>query len=163
METEIPLLTPASLVALVDEGLQIATRLAADGKRQKEIEALLKNHALSVPGQHAKLVDAEREGTRFLVPGTDGRSVSVVFTSDLLMQTITEGTPNFERIRDFPGRPLAVFFKPTKQWEAILDDGKKFRKEARLRLEDPERFITACIRRDKAGTPVSQIKVEWPG
>lgn len=164
---EIPLLTDEKLAALVDEGTTLDEEIQTRVERLKQINEMLAAHALSVPSRHVKLVDEDREGTRLICRGTDGVSVPVVCTSDLIAQTLAEGSPQLERVRLAAGDKFPRFYKRAVVFSTTFAksnkfDGKKFRAAARAELPDPEAFIAACVRRDKEGVPVSAVKVEWP-
>lgn len=165
--TETPLLTPEQLAALIDEGTRLAKEIETSELRLKAIDQQLKDHALSVPGRHVKLIDEDREGTRLICAGTGGITVPVVCTSDLIAQTLADGSPQLERVRLAAGNKFPSFYKRAVVFTSVFAksnkfDGKKFRLTARAELAEPEPFIAACVRRDKDGVPVSAIKVEWP-
>ena len=153
------------LRALTDEGLTLKDEIAVRETRLKEIEKTLKSYAEANPTKHVPLKDEEREGTRLLITGSS-RIVPVVFTSDLLRQSLAEDAPDLPHIRALAGDHFAAFYKRTVSFEACQVkagkfDGKAFRANARLCLEQPEEFIAACVRKNKDGIPVSQSKVAW--
>lgn len=154
-----------SIADLVDEGLQLQAEITKRELRLKEIEKALRAHAESHPDQHVKLKDEDREGTRYIAAGMDGRA-NVIFTSDLIMQTIAENAPTLITISDLAAGQFERFYKRTVTHEAVHTrgnkfDGKSFRALAREILPDPESFLAACVRRDKNGVPVSQTRIEW--
>jgi len=154
-------LRPDEIARLTDEGLGLECRMQEDAARQKTISKLLTDHALQVPDEHEPLNDGSREGTQWLAHGSDGTVVPIVCTSDLLVASLTEGTPAFDALVQIPTNPLPLFFRPTRKWEPLQSDGRKFRALVRETHPDPERVISACVRRNKDGIPVSVIKVEW--
>lgn len=160
----------STLRNLTDEGLALYAEIATREKRLKEIEKTLKAYAESKPDLHVKLVDEDREGTRLLITGTDNRIVPVVFTSDLIKQTIADGSDDLTEIRELAetrtGNFFREFYSRTVTFEAThlkagKFDGKKFREMARQLLDKPEEFIGACVRKNRDGIPVSQAKVAW--
>jgi hypothetical protein len=158
-------MTKPQLAALIDEGLQLREEIAVREKRLKDIDKALKAHAESKPDQHVKLKDEEREGTRLLITGSK-LIVPVVFTSDLIRQSIADNSEDLPEIRTLAAGRLDDFYARTVSFEAVhmksgKFDGKAFRAAARELLPDPEAFISACVRRNKEGIPVSQSKVSW--
>lgn len=163
---ETPLLTDEEVAALVDKGLALHRAIKANTERLKLISEQLQHHALSVPGQHVRLVDEDREGTRFLAQGHDGDVVSIVCSSDLIMQTLAEASAELKKVQDIAGAKFPAFYKKVTSYVTTFArsnkfDGKQFRSAARSGLPDPEAFIAACLRRNKDGIPISAIKTEW--
>lgn len=164
--TEMPLLTDAEIAALVDKGLALHAAIETNKSRLKAISEQLQAHALTVPSQHIKLVDEDREGTRYLAHGSDDKIVPVVCASDLISQTLAEGSDELGKVVIAAGEKFPQFYKRVVAYVSTFSksnkfDGKKFRAAARTEIPDPEAFISACLRRNKDGIPVSQIKVEW--
>ena len=154
-----------SLTALVDEGLRLQAEITHREIRLKEIEKALRAHAEAHPQEHVPLKDEDREGTRCIVAGESGRA-NIIFTSDLIMQSIPGNSPLLVPISDAAGEHMPAFYRRTISYDAVhvrsnKFDGKAFRAQARELLPDPEAFIAACIRRDKTGVPVSQTRIEW--
>ena len=165
--TETPLLTASEITALVDKGCALHAAIEHNKTRLKAISDQLHAHALTVPGQHIKLVDEDREGTRFLAHGSDDKIVPVVCASDLISQTLAEGSDELWKVVCAAGEKFPQFYRRVVTYVSTFSksnkfDGKKFRAAARTELPDPEGFIRACLRRNKDGIPVSAIKVEWP-
>jgi hypothetical protein len=153
------------LRALTDEGLTLKGEIDAREKRLKEIEKQLKAYAEQHPTLHVPLKDEDREGTRLICAGTE-KVVPVVFTSDLIMQSIPDGSDKLAEIRGLAENHFGAFYKRTVTFEAAVTkaskfDGKGFRALARELLPDPEAFISACVRKNKDGISVSQTKVAW--
>lgn len=159
------LLIPEDLADLVDHGLELAAEISNAKSRLEGIETKLKAHALACPEAHQPLADKDREGTQYLaMSGKYGRCARVICTADLLIQSFASGSETHEKIGQAAmasGVTVADFFRLVRTWELRAKTGKEFRKLARESSDDPERLITACIRRDRNGMPVSQVKVEW--
>jgi len=158
------LLLESEMADLVNEGLELEAAIQKATARQKEIEELLKAHALACPEEHHPLTDKDREGTQFIARGSYGAFVRIVCTADLLVQSFAAGSATHDEISaaaTASGVTVADFFQLVRTWKLRAKTGKAFRQLARESADDPERLITACIRRDKDGVPVSQVKVEW--
>jgi hypothetical protein len=165
--TETPLLTASEITALVDKGCALHAAIEHNKTRLKAISDQLQAHAFSVPSQHQRLVDEDREGTRYLAEGSEGRIVPVVCSSDLITQTLSEGSDDLAKVMTAAGEKFPQFYRRLVTYVSTFSksnkfDGKKFRAAARTELPDPQAFISACLRRNKDGIPVSAIKVEWP-
>jgi hypothetical protein len=153
------------LKELTDEGLTLKDEISVREKRLKEIEKQLKAYAEANPTKHVLLKDEDREGTRLLVAGS-ALVVPVVFTSDLICQSFADDSDKLPEVRTLAAGYFGTFYKRSVTWEAAHTkaskfDGKAFRATARELLPDPEAFIQACVRKNKDGIPVSQIRVEW--
>lgn len=166
--TETPLLTDEELAALVDKGHALSAAIEANETRLKAINQQLTAHALSVPAQHTKLTDEDREGTRFIANGSDGKTVAIVCTADLISQSLPDDAEDKQlaAVKAAAGDQFSRFYKKVSSYVTTFSksskfEGKRFREAARASLPDPEAFISACTRRNKDGIPVSQIKVEW--
>jgi hypothetical protein len=159
------LLSPDDLGDLVDKGLELSAEISNATTRLKQIEAKIKAHALACPEAHQPLADKDREGTQYLAKaGRYNLSARVVCTADLLIQSFAAGSDTHHKISaasTAAGVTVADFYRLSRTWELRAKSGKAFRQLARESADDPERLITACIRRDKDGVPVSQVKVEW--
>ena len=152
-------MTAAQIKADVDRGLEIVARIESDKAELKAINARLENAALH--GDQVELNDAEREGRQFIACGSD-LAVPVVLTADLIQQTFADKSPAHARIEAAAGDKIGLFYRAKTTWEALPPDGKAFRREAAALLgEAAPAFITACLARDKTGTPKSAVKVEW--
>lgn len=148
---------------LVDRGLAIRRELNALSDELKQIENALREAGLtaSATGNVEPLKDAEREGRRWLAHGTQ-RTVPIIFTADKLIGSFTLNSKSHQVIEPVAAGHLDVFFKRTTTFENRFDSGKKFRATAtRLFGHNAPPFITACLARDKAGLPRSDIKIEW--
>ena len=167
LPTETPLLTASEITNLVDKGCALHAAIEHNKTRLKAISDQLQSHAFSVPSQHQRLVDEDREGTRYLAEGSEGRIVPVVCSSDLIMQTLAEDSEELALVVMKAREKVPQFYKRVVTYVSTFSksnkfDGKKFRAAARTELPDPQAFISACLRRNKDGIPVSAIKVEWP-
>lgn len=155
-----------NITELVDEGRALRAEIATKEKRLKEIETALRAHAEASPDRHIPLKDEDREGTRCLLSGTGENLVAVVFTADAIMQSIPDKSEKLIDITTLAAGHMKEFYKRVTTWEAVhvksnKFDGKAFRSTARELLPAPEDFIQACLRKDKAGTPISQIRLDW--
>lgn len=149
-----------SIRADVDHGVQIKKLIAALEKDLQQIEDRLIKAGLQ--GEQVELTDPDREGRQFLVHGTE-QIVPVVFTADLLIKSFTDGSMSHGKIEAALGdHPIANFFRRVSGFATQFESGKQFRAQA-AELLGPvaPAFISACLSRNKEGTPRSQIKVEW--
>lgn len=159
-------LHPVKLAALVDSGLQLRKEIDSREAQLKQITEQLQAHAEACPEDHVKLKDEGREGTRLLCAGST-LAVPVLFTSDLIVQNCQADSKEHQRIvAACPPNLLGKFYKRTVVYATLFApsnkfDGVAFRRMARAVLPDPETFITACVRRNKDGVPVSAVKVLW--
>lgn len=156
---------PADLKHFIDAGLRLRNEIEDREKQLKEIEKRLKAYAEAHPDEHVPLKDEDREGTRLLITGSR-EIVPVIFTSDLIKQSIDSLSDDLPKIRELAGDHFASFYTRTVTYDAVHSksgkfDGKSFRTAARELLTDAEEFISACVRRNKDGIPISQTKVSW--
>jgi hypothetical protein len=144
----------------VDRGLGIKKRIAELALELAEIEDRLVKAGLE--GDQVELEDPDREGRQWLARGTE-QVVPVVFTADLLVQSFANGSVIHGNIVAALGEhPLGNFYRRVSGFAAQFDNGKKFRAHAAEMLgASAPKFISACLRRDKDGTPKSQIRIEW--
>lgn len=150
-----------SVAADVDRGLGIKKRMAELAEELAQIEDRLVKAGLA--GDQVELEDPEREGRQWLARGAE-QIVPVVFTADLLVQSFANGSIIHGKIVDALGEyPIGNFFRRVSGFAAQFDSGKKFRAHAleMLGATAAPKFISACLRRDKEGTPKSQIRIEW--
>jgi hypothetical protein len=88
--------------------------------------------------------------------------VPVVFTADLLVKSFADNSAVHHRIQGIAGEHLDAFYAPKRTWETVIDSGKIFRRKAGEILgKDGPALITACLQRDKHGTPKSATRIEW--
>ncbi|MDR3457998.1 MAG: hypothetical protein P4N60_11170 [Verrucomicrobiae bacterium] len=151
-----------SLRADVDRGLVIRAEIEKLAVELKEIEARLKEAGLH--GEQIELTDADREGRQFLATGSE-QIVPVIFTADIIMGEFPNDSAKHKRILKLVNAPvLSNFYKPVSKHENRFDNGKKFRALAEELLgKEAPAFITACLARDKEGTPKNAVKVMWDG
>lgn len=148
-----------SIATDVERGLEIHAEIKRLKEELKEINARLE--AAGLDGEQLELVDDSREGRRYLARGSN-HIVSVVFTSDLLLKSFQAHSVAHKRLEEIAGQFLPLFytFKPT--FEAVTDNGKKFRELAAQHLGDKApTFISACVARDKDGIPKSKTVINW--
>ena len=147
------------LIGLVDEGLALREQIGILEKRLDLIEARLKATGLESP--QVELEDPEREGRQWLAYGS-ALIVPVVFTADLLVKSFKAGTDVQARINAAANGKLGQFFRLERKYERCFETGKRFRSvAAEVLASAAPRFIDACLQRDKAGLPKSDIKVAW--
>jgi hypothetical protein len=149
----------SDIKAFVDRGLQLTAQIARLEKELKQIEGKLTE--IGLDRQQEFLKDEEREGRRWMAPGT-ALIVPVVFTADKLMGSFKKDSAAHSTIRNLAGENFGEFWKFSQKYENRFDDGKKFRKHADeiLGAKAPA-FITACVARDKLGVAKSDVKVLW--
>jgi hypothetical protein len=137
----------------------LMAQIARAEKELGEIEGKLK--AAGLDRQHEFLKDEDREGRRWLAPGSS-LIVPVVFTADKLMGSFKKDSAAHSQIRTIAAEEFQQFWKLSQTYENRFDNGKKFRKAADeiLGAKAPA-FITACVARDKMGVPKSDVKVLW--
>ncbi len=144
---------------LVDRGLEIRAEMKQLKAALEDIEAKLEQIGLS--GVQEDLVDADRDGKRFLAEGTS-KIISVVFTADKIIGSFKAKSATHTEILAASNGRLGNFYLPETKFEARFDSGKKFRIEAKNILgEKAGEFISACLARDKFGVPKSDVKIEW--
>lgn len=150
-----------SLQSDVDRGLEIREQIERLEVELKDIETRLEMTALKHPEDHVALVDADRDGRRWLANGSD-RIVPVILTADLVIGEFGANTPRAQTIQTASRGKMDFFFKRITKFENRFGSGKQFRAEADRMLEAAApNFITACLVRDKQGQPKSRIVVAW--
>jgi len=152
-----------SVRADVDRGVEIIAKMFELKDELKSIETRLERAGLEAGnrGEHEDLKDKEREGKQWLAKGS-AVAVPMVFTADKLIGSFTANGALHQTIRLAANGHLTEFFKPVSKYEILFDDGKKFRAKAlEVLAERAPAFITACVARDKAGIPKSDIKILW--
>jgi hypothetical protein len=155
-----------SIRALVDRGFELRREIAI---RQKELDGIVAKLeaaglAAGQAGRHEELVDAQRDGTRWIARGS-GIAVPIIFTADKLMGSFQRDSAKHQTIRTALGdqaNELTRFYKPVSAFESRFKDGKQFRSEAdKVLAARAPTFITACIARDKDGIALSDVKIDW--
>jgi hypothetical protein len=152
-----------SLRADVDRGLEILAEIKKLQTELKNIETRLEMAGLQAGqrGEHQPLQDADRGGKCWFAHGSD-QDVPLIFTDDKLIGSFTAESKVHKTILAVAAGKLPEFFKPVNKFEAVFDDGKKFRKHAfEIFGEQAPAFITACVARDKAGIAKSDVKICW--
>lgn len=149
-----------NVAADVDRGLAIKKLITDLATELAGIEDRLVKAGLE--GDQVELEDPEREGRQFFAHGS-AEVVPVVFTADLLTQSFANGSIVHGKIVDALGaHPIGHFFRRVSGFATQFESGKKFRAQAAAMLgAAAPKFISACLRRDKDGTPKSQIRIEW--
>ncbi len=143
----------------VDRGLAVRAEIKKLAAELKEIETFLETTGLKA--EHEELKDADREGRRWLAHGSEV-IVPVVFTADKIVGSFTRDSEQHKKISTASADLLLKFFKPLNGYKNRFDDGKKFRLTAdELLGKQAPGFITACLARDKNGTPLSDVKILW--
>lgn len=158
---KITTLLPADIAEAVERGAVLNATINAAKDELKEINEFLACQAEN--GEQVPLEDAEREGRQFLAE-SERSIVPVVITADLITKTFQEGSPLHQDLSRLVGpSDLGRIYQRKIVFESKADDGVKFRRVVKATLPDNEAaaFLTACIRRDKMGIPVSQTRVEW--
>ena len=155
-----------SIRALVDRGFELRGEIAV---RQKELNGIISKLEAAglkagAAGRHEELVDAARDGTRWLARGSDA-AVPIIFTADKLVGSFQRDSAKHQAIKAALGdqvNELNRFYKPVSGYETRFKDGKQFRSEADKVLAGlAPGFITACVARDKAGIALSDVRIDW--
>ena len=155
-----------SIRATVDRAMELRSEIAT---RQADLDKLVAaliaaGLKAGTAGRHDELVDAQRDGTRWLARGS-GIAVPIIFTADKLIGSFQKDSPKHQTIRTSLGSQTAEltrFYKPVNAYESRFKDGKQFRAEAdKVLAERAPAFITACIARDKDKIPLSDVKIDW--
>lgn len=149
-------------VILIDRGLVLVEEIRLRKDELDHIQERLEKIALA--GDQIPLEDSERDGMQYIAQGSE-KTVPVVITADMLMKSFTGGSAKHDAIEAAAGGPANIreFFRRTISYERIIDDGKLFRRKARevLGAEIAPLFISACVARDKTGTPRNAVKIDW--
>lgn len=152
-----------SLRADVDRGLEIVGKIGELQDELKGIEARLQAAGLQAGtrGEHQPLKDAERDGKCWLARGSTA-TVPLIFTADKIIGSFAANGARHEAIRAAANGRMLEFFKPVNKFESKFDDGKRFRLAANEILgPQAPAFITACVARDSAGIPKSDVRILW--
>lgn len=152
-----------SIRADVDRGLEIVGKIGELQDELKDIEVRLQAAGLQAGtrGEHQPLKDAERDGRCWLARGS-AAAVPLIFTADRIIGSFAANSARHEVIREAANGRLLEFFKPVNKFESKFDDGKRFRLAANEILgPQATAFITACVARDSAGIPKSEVRILW--
>lgn len=155
----------------INEALRLRSEIEARDAQLKECEAALMVYALAA--EAVPLVDEDREGTRVLLRG-EAATLPVIFTADSLSASLPPEGDTVKELLRLCGaeenraqalRLLAQFYATKPELMRMISDGKKFRAKVRELLpeEAAERFIDACIARDKHGMKKSRAFIDYDG
>jgi hypothetical protein len=144
----------------IERGKEIQTEIAKLTAELKQINARLQ--AAGEAADHLPLADADREGKQAILTGSR-HSLPIVFESDLLIASFKPDSPKHEEIKAILGDKLPQFFRDTRVFERIQEDGKAFRKFARENLpaDTFAKLVQAATDRKKDGIAKSRIVVDW--
>ena len=156
-------ITAAPVSMLVDRGLVITRELARLQAELKQINAALVRHALSAPHEHESLVDAERDGRRWMASGSL-ECIPVVITADKIISSFQDCSQKHKDLVALIGEPrLPFYFSRKVTWERREQDGKAYRAALAdmLPADLAAAMVTATLARDKNGNPKSDIYPDW--
>lgn len=143
----------------VDRGAALRAEIERLQEELEECEQVLREAALA--GEQVPLEDEELEGRQYLARGSE-LVVPVVITSDLLIQSFRDGSPQHVRLEALAGERLGEFFRREVVWRNLARTGKEFRLHAAAELgEKGPEFVSACVQRDKYGVPRYRVQVHW--
>ena len=153
-------MTTTQIAADIERGKEIKTEIAKLTAELKLINARLQ--AAGEATEHIPLADADREGKQAILRGSR-HSLPIVFESDLLIASFKPDSPKHAEIQAILGEKMPQFFRDTRVFERIQDDGKSFRKFARENLpaDTFAKLVQACTDRKKDGIAKSRIIVDW--
>lgn len=153
-------MTPAQIAADIERGKEIKAEMVKLAAELKEINARLQ--AAGEATEHIPLADADREGKQAILRSSR-HSLPIIFESDLLIASFKPDSPKHEEIQAILGDKLPKFFRDTRVFERIQDDGKSFRKFARENLpaDTFAKLVQACTDRKKDGIAKSRVVVDW--
>ena len=144
----------------IERGKEIKTEIAKLTAELKQINARLQ--AAGEAADHLPLADADREGQQAILRSSR-HSLPIVFESDLLIASFKPDSPKHEEIKAILGDKLPLFFRDTRVFERIQEDGKAFRKFARENLpaDTFAKLVQAATDRKKDGIAKSRVVVDW--
>lgn len=153
-------MTTAQIAADIERGKEIKTEIAKLTAELKLINARLQ--AAGEATEHIPLADADREGKQAILRGSR-HSLPIIFESDLLIASFKPDSPKHAEIQAILGEKMPQFFRDTRVFERIQDDGKAFRKFARENLpaDTFAKLVQACTDRKKDGIAKSRVVVDW--
>jgi len=155
-----------SIRADVDRAVDLRSQIATREAELEKITARLVAAGLKAGTEkrHEELVDAARDGTRWLAKGS-GIAVPIIFTADKLMGSFQRDSAKHQSVKASLGSQAAElprFYKSVNAFETRFKDGKQFRSEAdKVLAERAPAFITACVARDKDGIALSDVRIDW--
>lgn len=163
----------AEVPALTDRVAEINQEISKLSAEKKSIEAQLEAYALAHAEMHEPLKDAKREGRRLVLPGLR-HALPIVFSSDLIIASFTDGGPKHKELlgilcgddnEDEATAEITLrrFFDPPEKWENRYDNGVKFRAAVAEQLGSKKgaRFISACTQVDKHGVKKSTTSFDY--
>ena len=155
-------MTPQQIAIDIERGKEIKAEILKLQTELKQINARLQIAAESA--EHLPLADADREGRQAILR-SGSRTLPVIFEADLLIASFKPDSDKHTELVALLGEKLPLFFKDTRVFERIQDDGQKFRKFARetLPAETFAKLIKACLDIKKDGIPKSRVVVDWDG
>jgi hypothetical protein len=155
-------MTPQQIAADIERGREIKDEIAKLQAELKQINARLQ--AAAEKAEHQPLADADREGKQAILR-SGSRSLPVIFEADLLIASFKPDSDKHTELTALLADKLPLFFKDTRVFERIQEDGQKFRKFARETLppDDFAKLIKACLDIKKDGIPKSRVVVDWDG
>lgn len=174
-KTKPVIIMPAAeeLPKLTDRIAEINKEISKLTDEKKRIEARLDAYALAHPEQHEPLKDEKREGRRMVFTG-ERFTVPVVFSSDLIIGSFTDGSPKHKELLQILCGPdgeheataeatLKRFFDPPAKWENRYENGVKFRAAVAEHLGSKRAapFISACTQVDKHGVKKSTTSFDY--
>ena len=139
---------------------QIATDILKLTAELKEINARLQTAGQNA--EHIPLTDADREGKQAILKGSR-HYLPIIFESDLLIASFKPDSLKHTEIKAILGDDLPKFFRDTRVFERIQEDGKAFRKFARENLPADKfaKLVQATTDRKKDGIAKSRVVVDW--
>ncbi len=155
-------MTDPQIAIDIERGKEIKAEILKLQTELKQISARLQLAAESA--EHQPLTDADREGRQAILR-SGSRTLPVIFEADLLIASFKPDSAKHTELDALLGEKLTLFFKDTRVFERIQDDGQKFRKFARetLPAETFAAVIKACLDIKKDGIPKSRVVVDWDG
>lgn len=153
-------MTPQQIAADIERGKEIKAEIAKLTVELKQINARLQ--AAAEKAEHQPLADKDREGKQAIL-SSRLRTLPVIFEADLLIASFKPDSLKHTELAALLGDKLPLFFKDTRVFERIQEDGQKFRKFARETLHPDvfARLIKACLDIKKDGIPKSRVVVDW--
>lgn len=153
-------MTSKQIAADIGRGKEIKAEIVKLVAELKDINARLQ--AAGESAEHVPLTDADREGKQAILRGTRF-SLPIIFESDLLIASFKPDSPKHIEIKAILGDKLSQFFRDTRVFERIQEDGKAFRKFARENLDADTfaKLVKAATDRKKDGIAKSRVVVDW--
>jgi hypothetical protein len=155
-------MTSEQIAADIERGAFLTERIKADQAELKAIVKRLEAAALNAP--HLPLKDKDREGKQALLR-SGSRSLPVIFESDLLIGSFKADSELAGKVRSLiTKQAFTGLFKEVHSYERRIEDGQKFRIEARKTIADE----TLCLEvlsllkaKNKDGITKSKTVIAW--